>query len=84
MLVPIFVVEKVILPDSPAVVVASCTARRSLATRRSVLPESDCLGTHPACRTSVARPRDNTRQRRVVKDEQYRRLGEGPTQTRIC
>jgi hypothetical protein len=50
---------------------------RKLHTRRSALPASDCLGTHPACRTSVARPRDNTCQRRVVKDKQRRRLGQG-------
>jgi gamma-glutamyl:cysteine ligase YbdK (ATP-grasp superfamily) len=80
MMVPIFVVEKVILlPDSPAAVVASCIhttsdsrdATRSLG-RSAALLASDSLGTHPACRTSVARLRDNTRQRRVVKDEQYR------------
>lgn len=45
MMVPILVVEDVILPDSPAAVVASCIRRRSpsLATRQSALqvPASD-------------------------------------------
>ena len=55
----------------------STSDHRSLATRRSALPARYWLASYSVCRTPVTRPQDNTRQRRVVKDEQHRRLGQG-------
>ena len=65
MMVPISVTR--LYPDRPAAVIATCIPRRSLATRQEgAFPASGCLGTR-VCMTSVARPRDNTRQGIIVK-----------------